>query len=71
MARASLRFASDLLRRLGEELTPSPVNGIIELVKNAYDADATACTVTLVQPRIVRGKLREYGRLIIEDTAMA
>ena len=67
MARASLRFASDLLRRLGEELTPSPVNGIIELVKNAYDADATACTVTLVQPRIVRGKLREYGRLIIED----
>lgn len=67
MARASLRFASDLLRRLGEELTPSPVNGIIELVKNAYDADATACTVTFVQPRIVRGKLREYGRLTIED----
>jgi hypothetical protein len=67
MALASLRFASDLLRRLGEELTPSPVNGIIELVKNAYDADATECTVTLVQPQMVRGKVREYGRLTIED----
>lgn len=67
MARASLRFASDLLRRLGEELTPSPVNGIIELVKNAYDADATNCTVTFTQPRITRGKLREPGRLVIED----
>ena len=67
MARASLRFASDLLRRLGEELTPSPVNGIIELVKNAYDADATRCTVTFTQPRIVRGRLKTPGRLVIED----
>lgn len=67
MAKASLRFASDLLRRLGEELTPSPVNGIIELVKNAYDADATECTVTLTQPQFKRGKLTIAGCLVIED----
>lgn len=66
MTRASLKFASDLLRRLGEELNPSPVNGIIELVKNSYDADSPQCTVTLVQPRTVDGKLVP-GHLIIED----
>lgn len=66
MARASLKFASDLLRRLGEELNPSPVNGIIELVKNSYDADSPQCTVTIVQPRTVDGKIIP-GHLIIED----
>jgi signal transduction histidine kinase len=47
MAQASLRFASDILRRLGEELNPSPDQGIVELAKNSYDADATECTVAL------------------------
>jgi signal transduction histidine kinase len=42
-----LRFSPDILRRLGEELVPDVDQGIIELVKNAYDADATECTVTL------------------------
>jgi signal transduction histidine kinase len=41
------RFAADVLRRLGEELNPSVDQGIIELVKNAYDADANICTVEL------------------------
>lgn len=66
MAKASLRFASDLLRRLGEELNPSPVNGIIELVKNSYDADSPSCNVTLVQPRELNGVLVP-GSLTIED----
>ncbi|MDQ1685599.1 MAG: hypothetical protein QOC82_2336 [Frankiaceae bacterium] len=42
-----LRFAPEILVRLGEELVPHPDLGIIELVRNAYDADATCCTVTL------------------------
>lgn len=42
-----LRFAPDVLRRLGEELNPSPEQGILELVRNAYDADAAKCTVKL------------------------
>lgn len=47
MAHTSLRFASDILRRLGEELNPNPDQGIVELAKNSYDADALHCTVSL------------------------
>src|SRR5260370_41914322 len=42
-----LRFSTALLRRLGEELNPSLERGLIELVKNAYDADATECRIEL------------------------
>ncbi|HEY5758536.1 MAG TPA: ATP-binding protein [Steroidobacter sp.] len=42
-----LRFAPDILRRLGEELVPHPDQGIIELVRNAYDADALTCRIEL------------------------
>lgn len=41
------RFAPDILRRLGEELIPHPEQGILELVRNAYDADATICVVRM------------------------
>jgi signal transduction histidine kinase len=44
----SFRFSPDVLARLGEELIPNPDQGIIELVKNSYDADATQCTVQLI-----------------------
>ncbi|HEY8590810.1 MAG TPA: ATP-binding protein, partial [Naasia sp.] len=45
-----IRFSASILRRLGEELNPNVDQGIIELVKNAYDADATTCLVTLAGP---------------------
>lgn len=45
--RASLRFSSAILRRLGEELNPNADQGILELAKNAYDADARKCIVEL------------------------
>lgn len=48
MDTAEIRFATDILRRLGEELNPSPVEGVVELVKNAYDADARWCRVQLI-----------------------
>lgn len=44
---ARFRFAPEILRRLGEELNPSVDQGIIELVKNAYDADAQTVTVAI------------------------
>ena len=47
MNSVQIKFAPDILRRLGEELNPSPDKGILELVKNAYDADARNCTVEL------------------------
>ena len=48
MNRARLRFSTEIVRRLGEELNPSLDKGVLELVKNAYDADATKCRVELL-----------------------
>lgn len=48
MSKVHLRFATDILRRFGEELNPNPDQGILELVKNAYDADARHCTIELI-----------------------
>src|SRR5918999_2833467 len=48
MTDARIRFSTDILRRLGEELNPSPDQSLLELVKNAYDADAHHCRVELV-----------------------
>lgn len=57
---AKIRFSPKILQRLGEELNPSIDQGIIELVKNAYDADATRCDVWLDG-----GELKDS--IIIED----
>lgn len=48
MSTSHISFSTDILRRLGEELNPSPDQGILELVKNAYDADARSCTIELL-----------------------
>src|SRR5947208_2145664 len=53
-----LRFAPDILRRLGEELNPNPEQGIIELVRNAYDADALTCVVELISTGSLGGTVR-------------
>ena len=44
--RGSLSFSieSRILRELGERLVKQPEVAVLELVKNAYDADATRCT---------------------------
>ena len=44
-----IKFAPDTLARLGEELIPNPDQGIIELVRNSYDADAKTCVVDFSQ----------------------
>ncbi|MET0395399.1 MAG: ATP-binding protein [Longimicrobiaceae bacterium] len=48
MSHSHIRFSTDILRRLGEELNPGSDQSILELVKNAYDADAISCTVELL-----------------------
>jgi signal transduction histidine kinase len=48
MTDARIRFSTEILRRLGEELNPSPDQSLLELVKNAYDADARRCRVELI-----------------------
>ncbi|MHC3451448.1 ATP-binding protein [Streptomyces prasinus] len=52
-----LTFAPDVLARLGEELVPHPDLGVIELVRNAYDADAPCCHVWLSDARSPGGQL--------------
>lgn len=58
MATAKFRFAADILRRLGEELNPNIDQGVIELVKNAYDADATKCEIEFVDTDWAGGTIR-------------
>ena len=58
MNRDRLRFSPSILRLLGEELNPSPDQGILELIKNAYDADATKCTVELCSVHITGGSIK-------------
>jgi signal transduction histidine kinase len=58
---AHIRFSTQIIKRLGEELNPSMDQSILELVKNSYDADATTCTVTLNNVSL------EGGAVIIED----
>jgi signal transduction histidine kinase len=45
--KGNLRFSPDILVRLGEELVPNPTDGLLELVKNAYDADASFCRIKI------------------------
>jgi signal transduction histidine kinase len=44
---AQIRFSTQIIKRLGEELNPSVDQSILELVKNSYDADAKNCVVEL------------------------
>lgn len=49
------------LKRIGYELVTKQETAVAELIKNAYDADATEVTLTFVNPTL------HYGELIIED----
>ena len=61
MSSARLRFSAEIVRRLGEELNPSLDKGVLELVKNAYDADATECRVELQKAD------RPGGAVVVSD----
>ncbi|MFF2325314.1 MULTISPECIES: ATP-binding protein [unclassified Streptomyces] len=56
-----LRFAPQILARLGEELVPHADLGIMELVRNAYDADATHCQLRTSEAE------QPGGTLIVSD----
>jgi len=58
MIKDHIKFASDILVRLGEELVPNVDQGILELVKNAYDADASTCCIELISTDILGGAIR-------------
>ena len=58
MTTARFRFAPDIIRRLGEELVPHPDQGILELARNSYDADAVNCRVYLHKTEDMGGVVR-------------
>ena len=51
------KFSPSILSRLGEELMPNPDQGILELVKNSYDADATICEIELFNTEEIGGSI--------------
>lgn len=51
------KFSPSILSRLGEELIPNPDQGILELVKNSYDADATICEIELLNTEEIGGSI--------------
>lgn len=61
MKEERFQFAPSILVRLGEELLPKPEQALVELVRNAYDADALTCTVKLM------GTDRKGGSILIHD----
>jgi len=54
----SFSIESRILREFGERLVKQPEVAVLELVKNAYDADATSCTIDFDFPQSV----------VVEDT---
>jgi len=58
------KFSPSILSRLGEELIPNPDQGILELVKNSYDADATVCEIELLNTEEMGGSI------VISDNGM-
>jgi signal transduction histidine kinase len=54
---AHFKFSPQILARLGEELISSFEQSIIELVKNAFDADATECMIALTNTRQTGGSI--------------
>jgi signal transduction histidine kinase len=56
-----LKFSPEILRRLGEELSPHPDQGVLELVRNSYDADAINCCISLENTE------RAGGTVIVQD----
>src|SRR4051812_9345380 len=53
----AFRPRARLLRMLGEELISDEVIAVVELVKNAYDADAARCRVEFAGASTTRGKI--------------
>jgi signal transduction histidine kinase len=55
---AQIRFSTQIIKRLGEELNPSIDQSILELVKNSYDANASNCIVELDSITEIGGSIK-------------
>ena len=63
--RAIFKPKARIIKLLGEELIPNEVIALFELVKNAYDADATKVEVILENISDI-----DNGKIIIQDNGV-
>lgn len=68
MTQATINFTVDarLLQELGERLVGKPATALAELVKNAYDADASFAEIVF-EPNMVVGTQGEKGEISVRD----
>ena len=64
----SFTIESRLLRELGERLVKQPEVAIVELIKNAYDADATQCEIAYDQGKSITVKDDGVGMTLARFT---
>lgn len=64
---AKLRPRARIVRTIGDQLISGPEAALIELVKNAYDADSPSVRITITPPGSLRlGRLP--GKIVVSDS---
>lgn len=64
---AKLRPKARIVRTIGDQLISGPEAALIELVKNAYDADSASVRISIIPPGSIQGG-RESGKIVVADT---
>ena len=63
---AKLRPRARIVRTIGDQLISGPEAALIELVKNAYDADSPNVRITIIPPSPGE-HWHDHGKVIVED----
>lgn len=64
---AKLRPRARIVRTIGDQLISGPEAALIELVKNAYDADSPSVSIKISPPRSIQED-RKPGEIVVVDT---
>ena len=64
---AKLRPRARIVRTIGDQLISGPEAALIELVKNAYDADSPSVNIRIIPPGSLQ-EGRQPGEIIVVDT---
>ena len=63
-----------VIRQLGEELVPDEMTALMELIKNAYDADASFVKIDINTTGVYSGESLTYqshtGYIVVEDSGV-
>ena len=63
-----------VIRQLGEELVPDEMTALMELIKNAYDADASYVKIDINTKGVYTGETLSYpthqGYIVVEDSGV-